>query len=729
MSFLSRNLSLLAILAASAVAAENLGNITIDSTTIDDRFQSKTTEVSTTSTISGETVDNSHIENIQQVLQKVPGITTDVQSPNQVKIHIRGVENQRYMGEKPGVAVVIDGVPVFERTGAVNIDLDDIESVKVIKGGASYLFGDDGLSGAVIITTKKKARQNVALSYEIGSFDYYKVLAELGHSTDKYNFRIQASERKSDGYWAHSDYRTRYLNGKFQYFIDDTSDVTFGFEKSLRHKDSHGTIGGITQAKDDPESLSTGVNGAGRDYTRLFDVELEKLYATYSKDFASRSNLMINGYYYGDKTNFLSAPQSYTSTGALVTAEDAYTTKNDYSQAQRGIKSEFRQSGDVGAYMLGLDLRNNNYKNITYYMVDFKKSAASPTIYTAGTITGNNKTTEEVYAPYFEAKYALSDKLTFTLNGRYDDIRYKYDDWLNKQTLNSSFRVYSQRMGFSYHATPYATLFFSRSTGFRAPSVDQLYAGSTSLDGKTDNNPDLKPEQSVDYDVGMRGDIETLGNKSSYEATLFWLTRKNYITSVLGDYSAATSTTHQRYENAGGMRSKGIELSLNTDSRKPIWAEIAYTYLDAKFTDFDSYYLGLGNPYAAGYSQVKYSLVGKTVPRTSKDTLDITVSGRPTTNSIVSLEYLYKSGYYADEINEIRMDGYDVFNLIVRYSKKIGKVKLEAFGRIDNICDRRYIANARASSDRNYDKVYNYEDFTATVNPGRTFTAGLAVKF
>lgn len=720
------------MLAASAVAAENLGNITIDSTTIDDRFQSKKTEVSTTSTISGEDVDNAHVENIQQVLQKVPGITTDVQSANQVKIHIRGVENQRYMGEKPGVAVVIDGVPVYERTGAVNIDLDDIESIKVIKGGASYLFGDDGLSGAVIINTKKKARQNGVVSYEFGSFDYYKALVELGHSTDKYNFRIQASERKSDGYWAHSDYRTRYLNGKFQYFIDDTSDMTFGFEKSLRHKDSHGTIGGMTQAKNDPQSISTGTNGTGRDYSRLYDVELEKLYATYSKDFASRSNLMVNAYYYGDKTRFLSGPQTYTGTGAIVTAEDAYTTINDYSQAQRGVKGEFRQSGDVGAYMLGLDIRNNNYKNITLNAVDYRTSAGGTT-QLAGAIKTNNKTTEEVYAPYFEAKYALSNKLTFTLNGRYDDIRYRYDDWQNKQTLDASFRVYSQRAGFAYEAAPFATFFVTRSTGFRAPSMEQLYAGSVdpTSAAKTENNPNLKPEQSVNYDVGFRGDVDAWGNKSSYEITGFWLERKNYITSVLGDYTSATTTNHQRYENAGGMRSKGLEVSLSTDSKKPLWVDIAYTYLDAKFTDFSNYYLGLGSPYGppAGYSQVKYNLSGNTIPRTSRNTLDATVSGRPFANTILSLEYLYKTSYYADETNLLRMDGYDAFNFIARYSKKIGKVTLEAFGRVDNIFDKQYIANARASSDRDYNKIYNYEDITATVNPGRTFTAGLTVKF
>lgn len=730
---LSRNLALLAFLVANGVAAENLGNITIDSTTIDDRFHAKKTEISPTSTIAGEKVEQAHIENIQQVLQGIPGITTDIQSPNQIKIHIRGVENQRYMGEKPGVAVVIDGVPVFERTGAVNIDLDNIESIKVVKGGASYLFGEDALAGAVIITTKRGVSNNVSVMAERGSFGYQKLLAEGGYANDKYSFRVQASERKSDGYWANSDYLTRYVNAKAQYFIDSTSDVTFGFEKSRREKDSHGTVGGITQAKRDPKSETTGSDGSGRDYSRMYEVDLLKLHATYSKDLSQNANFLLNAYYYGDDTTFVASPQNYTAAGARVTSEDAYTSKNDYSQAQRGVKGEYRKSGDLAAYLIGVDIRNNVYKNKTAYIKDFKTSAASAVVNKAGTVTGDSKTIEEVYAPYTEIKYAFSDKLTFTVNGRYDATKVAYDDYKIAQKLDADFQVWSHRLGLTYQVRPDLTLFFSRSTGFRTPTIEQLFAGTTSLDTKTENNSGLKPEQSVNYDLGVRGDISSLGAKLSYEATAFLLTRKDYISSVIGQYAAATTSNHQRYENIGAMQSRGFELSVNSDSKLPVWVDLAYTYLDAKFTDFDSFYLGLGSQYVTSgpkaYRQVRYNIAGNTVPRTSKHTLDATVSARLGSSTIVSAEYLVKSNYYADEINQLKMDGYQTTNLLVRHLKKIGKYNLEIFGRVDNVFDKKYIANARASGDRNSDFKYDYEDFTAAVNPERVWTAGLSMKF
>lgn len=719
---ITHSLLLSSLLTCSCFGAENLGIIGIDSTTIDDRFHPTRTEVSSTSAIDGKKVDEAHIENLQQVLQSIPGITSEIKAGDSLKIHIRGVENQRYMGEKPGVAVVIDGVPVFERTGAVNIDLDNIASIKVIKGGASYLFGDDALAGAVIITTKKGAVNKSMLASEFGSFGYQKLLAETSFAKDSFNGRIQISERKSDGYWEDSDYMSRYANGKLQYYIDDTSDLTFGLEASQREKDSHGTVEGMTQALTDPTSV------AGRDYSRLYDVDLLKLFLTYAKDFGNNSNLLVNVYQYGDDTQFVSSPQKYSSTGTAVTDSDAYTTLNDYHQVQRGLKTEYRSNGESLAYMVGADIRNNIYENKTSYLVDFRTRPTPPTYY-AGTVTGDNETTEEVYAPYLEVKVPLSEATTLTLNGRYDNIRLDYDDHLNALKLQKDFDVYSHRIGVSHTLNDSTTLFFSRSTGFRAPSIDQLFNGSITLDSKVLNNPDLKPEQAINYDLGIRGNFPALENTLTYEATLFLLDRKDYIMSSIGQYTAATTANPQKYENIGGMRSQGLELSLQSDPKKTFSFDLAYTYLDSYFTQYDNFYLGLGSPYLPTYTQVHYDLTGNTVPRTSHHTLNLTGNYNVTSSTLLSTEWTLKSSYYADELNQLKMPGYGVVNLLAKHSQTWDGFTFDLFARIDNVFDKFYFNTARSSGDRDYNQVYNQEDLSLTVNPGRVYTAGLSIKF
>lgn len=729
---ITHSILLSTLLAGSCFAAENLGVIGIDSTTIDDRFHAKRTETSSTATIEGQKVDEAHIENIQQVLQAIPGITTEIKSGDTLKIHIRGVENQRYMGEKPGVAVVIDGVPVFERTGAVNIDLDNIASIKVIKGGASYLFGDDALSGAVIITTKKGASNKSMLASEFGSFGYQKLLGETSFANKTLNTRLQISERKSDGYWADSAYLSRYANGKLQYYIDDSSDVTFGIDASQRNKDTHGTVGGMAQALNDPKSISTGIDGGGRDYSRLYDVELLKLFLTYAKDFGNNSNLLVNLYQYGDDTQFVSAPQKYDATGKVVTSDNAYTTFNDYHQIQRGLKSEYRSEGKSVAYMLGADLRNNLYDNKTSYLVDFKSSPSPKApLSKAGTVTGDNKTTEQIYAPYMEVKVPLNEATTLTLNGRYDHIQLDNDDRQTHIPTQKSFDVYSHRVGLTHALNDSTTLFMNRSTGFRAPSIEQLFVGDNAPTSttKTLSNPDLKPEEAVNYDVGIRGNFPALNTLLAYEANLFFIDRKNFILSSIGQYAAATTATPQRYENIGGMRSRGAELSLKSDTKKPFSFDVAYTYLDAYFTQYDNFYLGLGNPYAAGFTQVHYDLGGKKIPRTSAHTLNVIGNYNVTPSTLFSAELTAKSNYYADELNQLKMPGYSVVNLLARHCEKWGNYTFDVFARVDNVFDTFYFNTARASNDRDYNGLYNQEDLSLTVNAGRVYTAGLSVKF
>ncbi len=75
------------------------GDITVTSTTIDDRFQAKRAEPSNIAAVSGEEVDNAHLDNIQQVLQSIPGITTEFDSRESLKVHYVA-SRTRYTWEK-----------------------------------------------------------------------------------------------------------------------------------------------------------------------------------------------------------------------------------------------------------------------------------------------------------------------------------------------------------------------------------------------------------------------------------------------------------------------------------------------------------------------------------------------------------------------------------------------------------------------------------------------------
>ncbi|CUV65103.1 putative TonB-dependent receptor [Sulfurovum sp. enrichment culture clone C5] len=723
-------------------AEEDMGVIHVDSTTIDDRFESKKDKVSSETSIKGEKVDEKKAENIQRTLQSITGITTEFTDGDSLKIHIRGVENQVYMGEKPGVAVVIDGVPVFERTGSVNIDMDNIESIKVIKGGASYLFGDDALSGAVIITTKKGAKNaGGKVELEHGTYGYEKYLAKYGISKEKYNAYIQASRRTKDGYYEDGDYETNYLNGKTQYYIDDTSDITAGFEYSKRNKNSHGTVRGVTEAYENPKSIWTPNNENVKDYASMFDVELLKLFATYSKQFDDNKNLLVNVYQYGDNTTFYSGYADYIPIkdvdGNIIGHQKITDPKlkpnlNEYEQVQRGIKSEFRgNNGANGAYMVGLDLRANNYKNNTSYAMDWSQRNYTTGIwneYTKGTVTSNDETDENVYALYGEYKYKINDKWSVTSNLRYDYINLDYASDLSGLQLEKSFKNLSYRAGANYQLNDHIAFYTALSTGFRSPSIQQLFAGTINPTGTVESNPNLKPEETKSFDIGVRGKSDAFGLKHNYEVGLFVMDRSDYIMSSVGQYSSPVSGEHSRYENIGGMRSQGLELSVQSELSEKLTSHLAYTYIDAYFTQYDNFNLILGSKWGS-YTVVPYDLKGYDVPRVSKHHLNVALDYKPTANFTISPEIDAISPYYADELNRFKVPGHAVINLNLDYKTKIHGYDTSFYTRVDNLFDKYYYNTARASGDGNNDGAYNDEDISITVNEGRTINFGLQVKF
>lgn len=760
MSKSSKQIAVCVALALSAPQASwaesaSLPMVTVSSTTIDDRFDSKRGEPSNINNISGKKVDARHGQNIVEVLEAIPGVTAEVQSGDSVKIMLRGVEAQRYMGEKPGVAIVIDGVPVVERTGRVNIDLDNIESIKVIKGGASYLFGEDALSGAVIITTKRGAKMaGYTASAEVGSYDYYKGILRAGFAEGSWVGHIQKSKLQSKTFHDQGDWGRDYVDGKLQYMVDDSSDLTFGFEHAERNKDSHGTVRGITAALLDPRSVDS-----GKDYARKYDVTLDKVNLSYAKDTGTGGNLLINTYLFQDHTFGWQNPNGYLrdSTGAFLngtstasnmgTMRDSYASGRDTKQKQSGAKAEWRQDGEQIAWMSGLDLQQFEDRSLSTNLVTYTSRSTpvgfSNPLNLAGALTEDSLSTSATRAIYGELKWQLSTPLTATFNARYDNIGQKYISNLpltatqiaegRTTSGEKTFNVLSERIGFNYAFNEARELYTNLSTGFRIPTLSQLYGGTISPTGTVAPNPNLKPEHSYNAEVGLRAKTTLFGIPLDTDVAVFQIDRKDFILNTGGQYQNTTGATLanalEQYQNIGGVRNRGLEASIKTDAREVWSADMAYTYLNAVFTRNDVYWMSMGSR-SVPLASVLYNNTGNVVPRTPKHKLNLTSRYRPMDGWTFTGEMNAQSGIYADEVNIVWVGGRTTYNLMANYEfKSDSKMKWSAFARIDNLFDRYYYSTIRGGSDSNGDGVYNGEDVSITVNPGRVWTVGASLSF
>jgi len=711
------------------VAASDLGTIQVESSTIDDKFANKLTEISSTSTMSGEEVEEFHAENIADVLNTLPGVTVRKNEGDSNKIHIRGVATEMYMGERPGVAIVIDGVPVQERAGAVNIDVDNIESIKVLKGGASYLYGNDALAGAVIITTKRpKNKSEGFVGTEQGSYGYEKYLASYTAGTENFAANIQASYKAADGYWEDSDYYTKSVNGKFQYYIDDSSDITFGADKTLRYENDTGSITHTTfDGTDYTNNVETNPTSKGEvGYSTDYDIDLTKLFLTYSKDFDNDSNLMAQIYQYDDTTENKSS--AYDSDRDGVRDDHLYDAYK--STIQRGLKSEYRMGGIRIASMLGVDIARNKEEGNTEYRVDY--TDRSDVNHTIGEVTSNTEGEEAINAIYGEIKYAFSKDFTTTLNARYDNINYDYTNNLTSTNWDTDFNEASYRLGATYNIDSKQIIFANISTGFRVPTISQIYAGDMSTStysGTYYNNTDINTEKTYNYEIGYRHQRGVF----SYEVSIFQLDRNDVIGKSSGNY-ASTSGVDVYYDNMANVQNRGLELSVSSNKQKDVSFVFNYTYLHSKYTKYDEYTKILFDPTLSGgrgadYVEGVYDLSGNKVPRTSDHTIYLEGNYKPIKSLLLTADVNYRSSQYADELNEVKVDGYAVVNLRAKYNTKISSFNIELFGKVENLFDEQYYMMPRVTGDRNEDNLYDERDMGLTVNPGRTFLAGLSAKF
>lgn len=681
------------VLATTLNASENLGMISVNSTTIDDKFESKKSSVSNTVVVNSAEIEKINPSNIVDVFNTIPGMTAQNVGNDIVKVHIRGVDNHLYMGERPGVIIVIDGVPVQETSGKINVDLDNIESFKVIKGGASFLYGNDAIGGAVVITTKRpKAQSSSKIETEVGSFGLKRLSASTNQSFKNSALQIQGSTRDSDGYWEDSYLKHTSLNGKYQYYIDDSSDITVGLDYTKRETGDGNSVKGIAEATTNPESKDY------LSYSGYYNSDLIKSFVTYSKDFEDQSNFMFNAYRYtDDKTYYSSRHRSGAYHQSFIEGE----------WIQNGIKSEYRKPFKNFAVMAGIDIQRNSVDSLT------KASDINKTI---GATTGDTTTKENINAIYLELKNQISTDLTTTINARYDNIKHDYDNDLDTSlNVSPSYNHTSYRAGLNYDLNSGDSLYTSISTGFRAPTAGQISSNKDGMARGYTVPESLNIETTVNYEVGLRGNV--IGH--TYDASVYQLDRKDYIAKRAGSYADRSLNDPEDgyYDNLGDLRSRGFELSLQSDRKKEISYNIAYTYLNAKFEKLSMEYRDINDVNST------VNLSGNTVPRTSAHTLNLTIDYKPTDNITVSPELIAKSSYYADDANIYKMSGYEVVNL--RGTYKIKK-NLEFFAKIDNLLDRNYYTFVTSYS---YDADEDLTKATFRVAAPRAYYAGLRYKF
>jgi iron complex outermembrane receptor protein len=158
--------------------------------------------------------------------------------------------------------VLIDGrrVNEIDLSGVdwLQIPLDQVERIEVVRGAGSALYGDNAVGGVInIITRRGEGRITPEAAVEYGSYGYWKGRAAVSGSVENLSYSVEASYRSTNGYRHNNDLWARDVGAHVSYDFMDF--LTVGFRGGY-HRDRYGLPGSLSEFAllllDETDSLS-----------------------------------------------------------------------------------------------------------------------------------------------------------------------------------------------------------------------------------------------------------------------------------------------------------------------------------------------------------------------------------------------------------------------------------------------------------------------------------------
>lgn len=188
-----------------------------------------------------ERVELTHSTSLRDLSAMIPTANiSGIGNRNDMGITLRGVSN--YLVSESSVALYIDDVPVPFSYGFGLVDMNNIQSIEVLKGAQGTLYGKGVESGVINIYTPAptKAFQGV-LSAEYASYNTHNLYALLsGESAiSNLNYALSFTKRAHEGYTTNAltsndadSQEFLSFNTKLNYKPTNTLDITLNYAHS-----------------------------------------------------------------------------------------------------------------------------------------------------------------------------------------------------------------------------------------------------------------------------------------------------------------------------------------------------------------------------------------------------------------------------------------------------------------------------------------------------------------
>ena len=637
------------VLGQTDTAQVRLQEVTISKFHISDSLMNAPAAIGVLS--SADLKRNNNVD-IAPAMNRISGVLMQSGTLNTNRISIRGIGARTPFGTNK-IRAFYGNIPLTSgdsETTIEDIDVENIQSVEIIKGPLSSVYGA-GLGGAILLQPKTRSLDghSARMSTTVGSFGLLKNTATYAFDSESGSLNLSYHRLESDGWRQNSRYKRegvtlagelfRRANSRLTYFgnytylkafipssIDRTmyennpqgAAPTWRASKGFEQYDSW--MGGLSYdwkvAQNLTNSTSVFINHKKSDEPRPFDILRQN-----TTGYGARTQ--FNGRILSDKLTYLAGAEIF---------RDGFDGEN--------LENRYQQNNGNGSLAGSLIAGNEQDRTIlnAFAQIRFKANT------------------------FFEVQGGLNfNKTEFDLNTTFpaDDRAsesYGYDG------------IWTPQLSVLFHPTGMAhqTFYASASRGFSMPAVEETLNPDGSI------NQDIKPENGYNFEIG--GKFLLFDKRFYVEFAVYAM--------EIRDLLVAQRIGDDQYVgvNAGKTSHRGIEVSAEYDwslsrqlSVKPFANASVGRY---KFEEFDN-------------NGIDYS--GNDLTGVPKSSANAGLMLNWTKGLYWTVDFRYVDEIPMDDANSIYNDSYKLWNSKIGYRLTISeRIGFEAYAGINNIFDEKY---------------------------------------
>ena len=619
---------------------------------------------------------------ILPALNITPGVSMEERSPGSYRLNIRGSSLRSPFGVRD-VKIYLNDIPLTDPSGNTylnQLSFYNFNSIEIIKGPASSLYGA-GIGGAMLIHTLPSTwHSGVSAAYTFGSYNTNNVNVNVKTGDADHENSFNYSHQTSDGYRQQAKMRRDIGTWESVLKVNNKQTLHAYMSYSDLYYQTPGGLN-LTQYNADPKQARPGSGsqpGAIQNKAAIY----QKIFLTgFSNEYEFNDHWHNTTSLYGSYTDFINP-------GIRVFE---YRKEPHF-----GGRSVFEYKKEIGKTAFQLDLGTEAQKGF------FNTRDYGNKLGVADSLQSDDNLNNWQYMFFAQANFELPQGWTITGGASVNKSSIQ-DVNLNSRPSTTQERIFKNQLAphlaILKELKKNISAYVSVARGFSPPTVSEVLRS----DGLFGTN--LQPEDGMDYEVGIKGTL--LHNKLYFDVSGFIFDLRNTIVQRID-----TNGVYY-YVNAGSTKQNGVE-----------------TYASYQITDNPSHFISSAKVWASyawhdfhygNFKQVNKDFSKNRLPGASPNVVVAGLDMNSKVGCYLNVTYNYTDKIALNDANSAYAPSYNLLGAKLGYRKGFSKkISAEIFAGADNIFDTKYSLgyDINAAAGRYYNAA-----------PGRNYYAGVAFSF